>query len=74
MVSVCVRARKCAFYGCELYKKFKEYRESIRKTSGLKTGFWACTESAGKELVLAKQLESKQVRISDKKLAVVVKI
>jgi len=36
VVSVCVRARKCAFYGCEVYEKFKEYRESVRKTGGLK--------------------------------------
>jgi len=37
--SVCVRARKCAFYGCEVYEKFKEYRESVRKTGGLKPVF-----------------------------------
>lgn len=39
MVSVCVRARKCAFYGCEVYEKIKEYRESVRKTGGLKPVF-----------------------------------
>jgi len=67
--SVCVRARKCAFSGCDVYEKFKEYRESVHKTGGLKPVFWACTESAGKKPVLAQQLENQQVWISDKKVS-----
>ena len=39
MVNVCVFVQESAFYGCELYEKFKEYRESIRKTGGLKPVF-----------------------------------
>ena len=38
--SVCVRARKCAFSGCDVYEKFKEYRESVHKTGGLKPVFF----------------------------------
>ena len=71
MVIVCVRARKCAFYGCELYKKFKEYRESIRKTGGLKPVFEHAQKVRERSQSFRNNLRGNRYELVTKRLAAV---